>query len=187
MSGKMRMFSGRLVDPLNLIAEEVRLDDICYALGNICRYGGHCHCHFSVAEHTLDVMDRVRLAGGDHTDELYAGLHDAGEAYTGDIPHPIKGRLGIAPIEEAVQKAVASAFGLDREAFKQSVEHGLIKYHDLEAGAAERDRLWTFESASTVANPRHWGRKLYHRLSLLMISRRETTNEQIHNLGIFHV
>lgn len=182
----MRMFSGQLVAPLNLRAEQVRLDDICYALGNICRYGGHCHCHYSVAEHTLDVMDRVQLATHDEESELYAGLHDAAEAYIGDIPSPIKDRLGIPVIEDQIQRVICEAFCVDTEKFLTAIETGIIKRCDLEAGDDERTRLWSTRAATKVANPRHFGRQLYRRISRLMVLRKSSTEELMDRLGIFH-
>jgi hypothetical protein len=180
----MRMFSGQLVKPLELRVEDVRLDDICYALGNICRYGGHCHAHYGVAEHTLDVMDRVRSAGGDETEELFAGLHDAGEAYVGDVPHPIKAELGIPPIEDRIQKVIATAFGLDYDAFKRSIEEGIVKYCDKAAGDEERSWLWSTTASTRVANPRHHARQLFRRISRLLVARPSSTEEQLNRLGV---
>lgn len=182
--GEMRMFSGQLVAPLELRAEQVRLDDICYALGNICRYGGHAHCHYSVAEHTLDVMDRVREATDDMTMELYAGLHDAAEAYIGDIPTPIKDKLGIPAIEAKIQFAISEAFGLDHKEFVGVIERGTVKRFDMDAGDHERAWLWTTRAESIVANPRHHGRTLFRRLSRLLALRPASTEEMLTRLGI---
>lgn len=135
---KMRMFSGQLVDPLNLQPSDIRGDDIAWALSNICRYGGHSHRHFSVAEHSLEVSYKVAPAK-----KLTALLHDGSEAYLGDIPTPIKRRLpAFQEAEARAHLAIATAFGLDPEQFFFDIEHGDVKKADIEALHAEQSFLW---------------------------------------------
>ena len=78
-------FSGRQFWPLDPRADEVDIKDIAHALANICRFGGHCISFYSVAQHCLLVSrlvpDHLRLA---------ALLHDAAEAYIGDMVRPLK-------------------------------------------------------------------------------------------------
>ncbi len=69
---------------------EIQLDDIVHALGLTCRYGGHCRVHYSVAQHSVHVADIIKKRGGDETLQLQALLHDAAEAYIGDLPRPVK-------------------------------------------------------------------------------------------------
>ena len=182
--GHMRLFSGQLVDPLNLRPDQVRFDDICFALGNFCRYGGHCHCHFSVAEHTLDVFNLVRFAGGNRDEQLYALIHDASEAYTGDIPQPIKERLGIRKIEEQINKTVAIALGLEPDRFLYAIEQGIVKRFDVDAGSEERSWLWTPEATHRDAKPRHWGKMLHSQIANTLIAR-GFDNDQLVQLGVF--
>jgi 5'-deoxynucleotidase YfbR-like HD superfamily hydrolase len=65
------------------------------------------------------VADLVRERGGDDQDVLWALLHDASEAYLGDLPHPIKHRseLGraFAAVEAPLQDAILRRFGLPTE------------------------------------------------------------------------
>lgn len=69
---------------------EIRLEDIVHACGYTCRYGGHCKTHYSVAQHSVHVADVVKDRGGNATLQLQALLHDAAEAYIGDLPRPVK-------------------------------------------------------------------------------------------------
>ena len=83
--GWMEVYSGKAIDPLNLKPEDIRITDIAHALSNICRYGGHCAHFYSVAEHSVRVADIVPIGIG-----LAALLHDAAEAYLGDVIRPLK-------------------------------------------------------------------------------------------------
>lgn len=83
-------------------SESICIRDIAHALSNICRFNGHCVKFYSVAEHSLHVMDKVHADHGFDKiitrDEklfhfsimFYALLHDAAEAYIGDITAPLK-------------------------------------------------------------------------------------------------
>ncbi|HEY8593285.1 MAG TPA: hypothetical protein VIL42_10550 [Sphingomicrobium sp.] len=104
----MQMYSGGQFWPLDPRAEEVRIEDIAHALSNICRYGGHCERFYSVAEHSVLVSYAVPP---EHA--LIALLHDATEAYVGDVVRPLKRLLsGYAAIERRVWEAIASRFGM---------------------------------------------------------------------------
>jgi 5'-deoxynucleotidase YfbR-like HD superfamily hydrolase len=112
--------SGRRVNPFALAASDIDIDDITQALANQCRFGGHCQHFYSVAQHSCLVTDLVRGQGGDATDALWALLHDASEAYLGDLPHPLKhftefGRL-YGEAEETLQQAIVQHFRLPANA-----------------------------------------------------------------------
>lgn len=107
----MKTFTGRIVDPLALKPEDIDILDIAHGLSNICRYGGHCAQFYSVAQHSVHVMS---LCSDDH--KMAGLLHDAEEAYLGDIPRPLKRRPEYAFIREAGERAramVFTRFGLD--------------------------------------------------------------------------
>lgn len=110
----MSTWSGRWVDPLNVRPEDVCAEDVARALSRTCRYNGHTAGHLSVARHSLWVLEEVR--GGGRDLELWALLHDASEAYLGDLPRPLKLRRRASSAyrraERRCEKAVAVAFGL---------------------------------------------------------------------------
>lgn len=100
--------SGQRVSVVNPQPEQFDIKDIAYALSNTCRFNGHCAGFYSVAEHSVAVALRLpanlRLAGL---------LHDATEAYLGDIPSPIKQFLpDYQEMEDKFASALAEKFDL---------------------------------------------------------------------------
>src|SRR5438477_8188248 len=60
------------------------IEDVAHGLANICRYAGQCRRFYSVAEHSILVSETALGF------ELEALLHDAAEAFMGDITRPLK-------------------------------------------------------------------------------------------------
>jgi 5'-deoxynucleotidase YfbR-like HD superfamily hydrolase len=104
----MQTFSGKLIDLAKFTHLDVRLADISHALSMINRFTGHSTSPYSVAQHSVHVS---RLLPDDLA--LWGLLHDASEAYLGDVATPLKSLLPCyQEIEERVQRAVARAFGM---------------------------------------------------------------------------
>lgn len=82
--------SGRLVDLADFQHDDIHDQDIAHPLSMICRYGGHVPGHYSVAEHSILVSRLVEHWGFDAIVQLQALLHDAPEAYIGDMVRPLK-------------------------------------------------------------------------------------------------
>lgn len=100
--------SGKFFDILKPEDYEFDIDEIATALSNICRYTGHVEKFYSVAEHSVLVSRLVppRLA-------LTGLLHDASEAFVGDVSSPLKKLLPeYREIEERVQQAIANQFSV---------------------------------------------------------------------------
>lgn len=136
----LHSFSGRPIHPLDLKPEEILLNDIARSLSMQCRYLGHANRFYSVAEHCCFVSD-LCLAWG-HKDVALAGLmHDAAEAYIGDIIRPIKRHPAIyeivKPIEERISRAIAQRFGLIYP------EHRLVTFYDNFVIGTEKAELKT--------------------------------------------
>ena len=117
----MQTVSGRALDLLTPTPDQIDLGDIAHALAHINRFSGHTLRPWSVAAHSRLVM---RIAG-QRTDDpqilLAALLHDAHEAYTGDLTSPMKDALAwIDPgarqtwrlLETRLQVAIHRAVGL---------------------------------------------------------------------------
>jgi uncharacterized protein len=78
-SGHLMTFTGVDFNILSPTREDIRIKDIAHQLSNICRYNGACRTFYSVAEHCVRLS---YLVPKEHA--LWALLHDAPEAYTGD-------------------------------------------------------------------------------------------------------
>ncbi len=106
-------------------------DDIAQALSRICRFGGHTRKFYSVAQHCVLASELVPPE-----DALAALLHDAPEAYIGDMVSPLKAMLpAFQHIEERIWLAIAERFGID------PVMPASVKTVDLQLLATERRDL----------------------------------------------
>lgn len=93
---------------LNPAPETILIEDIAAALSKICRYTGHCRHFYSVAQHSVIVSHLVP-----EEQALEGLLHDASEAYLGDMSAPLKRQLPeYQEIEGIVESAIAKKFGL---------------------------------------------------------------------------
>jgi hypothetical protein len=98
----LQTVSGRWVNPFDPDPEQLDANDIARALANQCRFGGHSRVFYSVAQHSVIVSKLVEENGGDPEDVFAALMHDATEAYLGDMPHPLKHR---SPLGKAFKEA----------------------------------------------------------------------------------
>jgi len=82
--------SGKKFHFLDPQDDEIDIEDIAYALANLCRFNGHCDRFYSVAEHSVFVSSllpkELQLAGL---------LHDASEAYLPDVASPYKDNIRV--------------------------------------------------------------------------------------------
>ena len=116
----LQTVSGKPVNPFDPDPESLDIEDIARALANQCRFGGHCRVFYSVAQHSVLVSELVERRGGDVEDAFGALMHDAAEAYLGDMPHPLKHRssLGAAfkAAEDHLEKAIRDRFAIRSDA-----------------------------------------------------------------------
>jgi len=98
--------SGRRLYPFEPFRNEYEITDIAHALGNICRFGGHSRVFYSVAQHSVLVSLNVSSKSA-----RWGLLHDAAEAFFGDMPTPIKSVLpDYAAAERRLALAISDAF-----------------------------------------------------------------------------
>ncbi len=109
----VQTFTGRQFWPMDPHEDDIDIQDIAHALSMMCRFNGHCRDFYSVAQHSVHVAEVVAERGY-RKDTLTALLHDAAEAYFGDITRPVKHGIGgeIARIEGKLEMAIANKFGL---------------------------------------------------------------------------
>lgn len=108
----IQLQSGKTFDFLNPKPEDITIEDIANALSKLCRFTGHIDRFYSVAEHSVRVANMVPGAY-----QRAALMHDATEAFIGDMATPLK-RLVPAyrDIEARVWEAVAKRFNLGEQA-----------------------------------------------------------------------
>lgn len=112
-------YTGRIFDLLNPKPEMVCIEDIAHSLAYQCRYTGHTRFFYSVAQHCVLMAENSDLPG----DPLQKLLHDAGEAYIGDIARPWKNLLQVRvtqhinhPVglfESNLQNVIGEALGVE--------------------------------------------------------------------------
>lgn len=93
--------------PLDPRPNEIKLTDIAHALANLCRYTGHTHQFYSVAEHSIRVAQALPPAL-----QMVGLMHDASEAYLSDISRPMKPFIArYQDIEQKLMLAIGHKFG----------------------------------------------------------------------------
>lgn len=84
----MLTHSGRQFWPTAPAIDDLDIEDIAHSLGMLCRYNGHTRRFYSVAEHSVLISQAVPPSAA-----LWGLLHDAAEAYVGDMVRPLKRQL----------------------------------------------------------------------------------------------
>ena len=101
--------SGKKFYPMDPRADEVEPTDIAHALSMLCRWGGHCKSFMSVAQHCV----LVSRLGRTLEERKWGLLHDAAEAYVGDMITPVKRHLKeYQNVEDKILAAIAERFGM---------------------------------------------------------------------------
>lgn len=106
--------SGKRVSVVQPEVSMIDIEDIAHALSLLCRFNGHGTKFYSVAEHSVHVSYEIRpdLA-------LEGLLHDAAEAYLGDVPSPLKKHLvEFKVFEDRMEGVIAEAFGVKADNLK---------------------------------------------------------------------
>jgi len=111
----MQTFTGKKFYPLSPDPDQVDELDIAHALSMLCRYNGHVNRFYSVAEHCVLMARYFITAQEDRELAQIALLHDATEAYVGDMVRPLKhsGEMeAYKEIEDLVWGAICEAVGI---------------------------------------------------------------------------
>lgn len=107
----MRTYTGKKFYPLDPRAEEMNIVDIAHGLAYQCRFNGQTDGFFSVAEHSVHCSHI-----GPEDEAMERLMHDAAEAYIGDLVRPVKYAPELREIwnriDHAVEVQVARKFGL---------------------------------------------------------------------------
>lgn len=101
---------GNKIYPLDFQIEDVDIEEIAHSLSNICRFGGHCRSFYSVAQHSTIVAQSVSKEFA-----LVGLLHDATEAYVGDMIRPLKTQKcmsGYRELEDSIRAVICMKFNI---------------------------------------------------------------------------
>ena len=124
--------SGIVWDVARPTVEMIHWPDVAESLAKQCRWNGHCKDFYSVAQHCVMVAKLMPSRLG-----LEGLLHDAHEAFLGDITRPVKVVLGDAlkRIERRLDETIYSAAGIG---VPRAAARWNIKDADMVALATER-------------------------------------------------
>jgi len=109
MDDGIALLSGALFNYNKPEESEVTIEDIASALSNVCRFSGHLPRFYSVAQHLVNTSRIVRPEYA-----FDALMHDTAEAFTNDLPTPLKFALPIfKELEVKIESAMAKRFGFN--------------------------------------------------------------------------
>lgn len=112
---RIQTYQQKLFDFSNINPKAVCEIDIAQSLSHLCRFNGHTEKFYSVAEHSVLVSLALEHKYPDDTELAFYGLmHDAQEAYVGDVATPLKSMLpDFRHLEQQVwDHAIAPRFNL---------------------------------------------------------------------------
>ncbi len=137
-------YSEKWFDILDPKPEQIDIESIAHALSMICRFTGHVKHFYSVAQHSLTGSFLVPKENA-----LEFLLHDASEAFIGDMSRPLKHCTNAGEayreVEARVSAVIRQKFGLP------SVQSEVIHKIDNQMLYAEKEQLmgglhWTEDS-----------------------------------------
>lgn len=113
-------YTGKEFYPLDPHLEDIDIRDIAHSLALQTRWMGHCKNFYSVASHSLACARVAETSVPQGVDAAldwnkrcvapWALMHDAAEAYVGDIIRPLKGSLWMAEDPTTVNETTMHSF-----------------------------------------------------------------------------
>ena len=134
--GIFNTVSGKQINLIEPTPDMLDIRDIANSLSKICRFNGHTTHFYNVAQHSVLVCYLMcESEGGDFA--LEALMHDAAEAYLGDVIKPLKVLIGTiyTRMEQFFDDAIGERYNLRRSTM---ISH-LIKVYDMKALELEHE------------------------------------------------
>jgi len=141
--------SGEYFDFLNPDASVVCIEDVAHGLSQVCRFAGQTPEFYSVAQHCVHCSEIVPFQ------HAYAALmHDASEAFLGDVTRPLKALLpDYRALEARVEASLMRRFNVPYPFAPE------VKEADLAMLGAEQNQV--------MGNADNWGNNLYADVHIL--------------------
>jgi len=140
-------YTGKYVSLSDPQLDQISIDDIARSLAVQCRFCGHCKAHYSIAEHSVHVHDQVMRKYGKGGISYAALMHDAAEAYLGDVTRPLKALLpDYKTLEARMQGKICERFGVPLA----EIINKIVKVYDDMVTRAEAFQLMPSQGV-------HWG------------------------------
>jgi len=155
---RFQILGGRSVYPEDFRADEISITDIAHALGMQVRWNGWVWVFYSVGQHSVYVSIRsAQIAKEKGLSELevllcalLGLLHDASEAYLGDIVTPLKKELPLYyEKEKIVQDKILEHYIHQNMLISQEITpemEAIVKQADSDLLFIERDTLISTET-----------------------------------------
>lgn len=133
LDGHINTYSGKKLNLLDPSPEDINIHDIARGLSYNSHFGGQTPHFFSIAQHCLLVCYLMEEDGKDNPDLLMAALlHDASEAYLGDMVKPLKVLLpAFQNIERGMMEVIFNKYQIPMQLL------ALVKPYDQKAQEME--------------------------------------------------
>jgi len=154
----METFTGKKLYILDPDPEDICIEDIAYSLAGTPRYRRHFKrgVWYSVDEHSVHVANVAANHKGPYqkTNEqiLRALLHDASEAYTGDILTPWKNSIPeIRQAERAIEHCIMAKYNLplDKPDWLEAIDKRIV-VDERRAIMSPTDNVWACDNLAPL-------------------------------------
>lgn len=124
----IRLRSGRYLDLRRPQPDQFTFADIAGGLSKICRFGGQCERFYSVAEHSYHCARQAMKDGLTIREQQCVLMHDAAEAFIGDIVKPLKIMLpDYAHLETLMENCILNKYDLDCDPnLIREIDHAML-------------------------------------------------------------
>ena len=124
-----KTYTGKTMNPIDATTVEVNIIDIAHHLSNICRFSGATISFYSVAQHSVHVSKLLEMKGFSKYVQLVGLLHDATEAYLGDVTRLVKNSLPeYKKWEAALDEHIMSSLDVPR--YEKEEVRAIVKEYD---------------------------------------------------------
>lgn len=142
------LYSGNYFDFADPEGSVFTIEDIAHALSQQCRYNGHCIPFYSVAEHSVLASFLV-----DEADAYDTLMHDAPEAFMGDVPSPLKSLLpDYKKIYQGVEDVVFRRFGVKSSPAVKAADLRMLAIEESQI-MVEHSHVWPCNVGANIDHP----------------------------------